>query len=384
MLSITTVRVFEKNGKLHIDYRVKGKRHRFSTNRPANKAMKKAIEHKMYDLAREHYESKLENKSVVLFEDVARTALEEGKEDRKSQDTHADYIRILDAYVLPFFSKMALSDIKAKDIKAWMTKMAEPDPDTKDKKIMSQRRFNKYFFVLKCVLDYSYNNEYIDINPITRVTRNSKLFSKPSSSNEKYYSKQEVETILNDTCDDGTEKEKARFPFIQAFMHTALLTGARTGEIMSLQWSDLDFEKSTITIQRSIRRGVIGTTKTGEIRVVFMADRLKKVLLHWKEQRRGERVWVFPNPISQEPYTASRTIVDTHVKPLLKRLDIEYKTLYATRASMASLASENSVPLPLIQQMLGHKDIATTQRYYLKNGLLDPISSLEYVNQLAG
>ena len=376
MSSITTVRLFEKNSKIHIDYRVDGKRHRFSTNRPATKAMMKSFERRMYELAREHHESKLENKSVVLFEDVARTALEEGKENRKSQDTHEDYVRILDEHVLPFFGKMPLSDIKAKDIKSWMTKIANRD--------ISQRRFNKYFFVLKCALDYSYNNEYIDINPVTRVTRNSKLFSRPSSSNERYYSRQEVNTILNDTCSDGTKREKEKFPFIQAFMHVALLTGARSGEIMSLQFSDIDFEKSTITIQRSIRRGVVGSTKTGETRVVFMAERLKEVLLDWQEQRRGERVWVFPNPITQEPYTASRTIVDTHVKPLLKRLKIEYKTLYATRASMASIASENSLPLPLIQQMLGHKDIATTQRYYLKNGLLDAVSSLEYVNQLAG
>ncbi|PUE63334.1 tyrosine-type recombinase/integrase [Arcobacter caeni] len=52
-------------------------------------------------------------------------------------------------------------------------------------------------------------------------------------------------------------------------------------------------------------------------------------------------------------------------------LSIEYKTLYATRHSFASVMVENNVPLTYVQKQLGHKRLSTTMDYYIKNGLIN-------------
>lgn len=75
-----------------------------------------------------------------------------------------------------------------------------------------------------------------------------------------------------------------------------------------------------------------------------------------------------------KPYWEPKTIINTYFKPLLKKLNIEYKTLYATRHSFASIMVENNVPLTYIQKQLGHKRLSTTMDFYVKNGLISKAS----------
>ena len=190
------------------------------------------------------------------------------------------------------------------------------------------------------------------------------MLSKDKST--EYFSKEERNIILNDTCENGTVKDKLDHPFINTFMHVALLTGARTGEIMALKLEDIDFENNTITIQRSIRKGVESGTKTGKTRVVPMIKTLKEALLKWIGT--SQRIYLFPKPYTDSPYSDSRTIVDKYYKPLLKRLKIKYRVLYNTRHSFASVAVENKIPISTVSKCLGHSVLSTTERFYLQFG----------------
>jgi integrase len=368
---IKSVRIFEEDGSLKLDCRTKpnvklpkgkvGNRFRFSTGIQATSSALKSIEKNKFDLAQEHYESlfqTLENKEIVLFEDIAHLALKEAEADRGKLDSTKDYQNILKLDVLPFFSKMLLKEIKVKDIKAWVTEIAEQK--------LSQSRFNKKYYVVKRVLDYACENEFIESNPISFVKRSSKLFAKPKDKSTEYFSKEERNIILNDTCENGTVKDKLDHPFINTFMHVALLTGARTGEIMALKLEDIDFENNTITIQRSIRKGVESGTKTGKTRVVPMIKTLKEALLKWIGT--SQRIYLFPKPYTDSPYSDSRTIVDKYYKPLLKRLKIKYRVLYNTRHSFASVAVENKIPISTVSKCLGHSVLSTTERFYLQFG----------------
>ncbi|MDD2699376.1 MAG: hypothetical protein PHF17_11300, partial [Arcobacteraceae bacterium] len=266
--TIKSVRVFKENEIIKLDYYSKpnvkiprgkvGNRFRFTTGEKATSMALKMIEKNKFALAEEHFESlfqTLENKEIVLFEDIALIALEEAEANRKKVDGSRDYRNILRKDVLPFFGKIPIKDVKPKDIKAWLVEMGSYK--------LSQNRFNKKYYVLKRVLDFACENEYIESNPISYVKRSSNLFTKPKDKSNDYFSKEERKIILNDTCENGTQKDKLNHPFINTFMQVALLTGARTGEISALKIEDIDFANKTITFQRSIRKGVIGGTKTG-------------------------------------------------------------------------------------------------------------------------
>jgi integrase len=366
-----SIRIFVEDGIIKFDYRTKanvplpkgkiGNRFRFSTGMKETPSSFKEIERNKTKLVQEHYEGlfqTLENKEIVLFEDVAFLALKEAEADRGKKDGTKDYENILKLDVLPFFGKLPLQDIKVKDIKAWVNEIAEQE--------LSQSRFNKKYYVVKRVLDYACQNDYMLANPISHVKRGSKLFSKPKDKSTEYFSKEERNLILTDTCENGTAKEKIDFPFINTFIHVALLTGARTGEIMALKLEDIDFENNTITIQRTVRKGIIAGTKTGKNRTIPMIKTLKEALIKWIGT--SNRVWLFPKTTIDFPYSDSRTIVDKYYKPLLARLNLKYRVLYNTRHSFASVAVENKIPISTVSKCLGHSVLSTTERFYLQFG----------------
>lgn len=376
METIKSVRVFEENGFIKLDYRVnslaklsrgkEGNRFRFSTGITATAISLKSISNRKFETAYAHYGSlfqSFENKEVVLFEDIAHLALTEVEINRRKTDSTRDYKNILSKFVLPYFGKMPINDVKVKDIKAWIQEMG--------KLSISQNRFNKYYYVVKRVMDYANENEYSSSNIMQHLKRSSPQFRKSGAKDGDYYTKDEVEKILNDNCTYCSKQERSKHNFINAFAHVAFLTGARTGEIMALKWSDIDFENCTITIERSITRSVIDITKTGTTRTVPMVKKLHEKLLQYKESSYCE--WVFPNLESRMPYTYSRTIVDHKFKPMLQRLGIAYKGLYQTRHTFASLSVQSGIPMHIVKECMGHKDISTTQRFYLRFGNLNQV-----------
>lgn len=359
---IKTSRVFEKNGKLHIDYRINEKyiidevsRTRFSLGIISNKSNLQNVEKRVYDLALEHYlkVNKIKNPTELYFKDIAIEALEEEK-DNRSEDTHADYIKIYENHIYPTFGDMLVVDIKAKHIKAWKNELL-------NEKKLSKSRFNKYYRTLNFIIKYIYINELLDKNPMDFVDKKSKIFkSNPTQTSMKYYSKQEIQKILKNATG-----------WFKVYITTLLYTGMRTGESLALKWSDVDFENSTITIQRNLRHGKIkNSTKTGIVNIIDMAEPVKKVLLSYYKIAPSLE-WIFPNPKTLEPYWETRSIVKYQLQPLLKKLDIEYKTLYATRHSFASVMVENNIPLTYVQKQLGHKKLSTTMDFYVKNGLIN-------------
>lgn len=314
------------------------------------------------ELVLTHYNTQfqaLEDKETICFGDVAELALHESEANRRKDDGTRDYLQILYKDIAPLFWNMALKDIKVRDIKAWQQSEGL-------KKKISQSRFNKKFYVLKRVLDYSMENGYIDSNPISYVKRSSPLFKKQQRNDENYFSKEQMRLILDDRCENCSAVDKIKHAFINTYMHVAFLTGARVGEIISLTWDNIDFNNHLITFATSVRKGVIGVTKTDEIRTVPMVKALEEVLLQYREHATGE--YVFTNPKTGTHYKDSRSIVDTYYKPLLERLNLPFIVMYQTRATFASLSIEKGVPLSTVSKCLGHKSTEITSRYYLKFG----------------
>src|SRR5262245_13152324 len=55
-------------------------------------------------------------------------------------------------------------------------------------------------------------------------------------------------------------------------------TGLRCGEIMALEWTDVDLQKRQLCVQRSDWKGHVTTTKGGRLRYVPMTNRLTTAL----------------------------------------------------------------------------------------------------------
>lgn len=358
--TIKKVKAYEKNGYVYIDFTVSGKRYRPSTGYSYNKKNLAYVEKNKYELAWEYFNSKMQNKVMIYFHDLIEESLQIDSSSR-DPDTQLDYENISKHKVFKFLMKMDIRTIKPHHIEQFKQYLIELK--------LSVSRAKKYFRVLNFILDFAYKNDFIDSNPLKKVNINSKGFKKASRNNTKYYTPNEIKTILSDNDD----------PKLNVFVTIGAHTGMRSGEILSLKYSDCDFKNQTITVQRSIRLGIIKGTKTDETRVVTMSNTLKDRLLLFQQTAKYD--WIFINTNTKKPYFSTKPFRETRFKKLLLKHGIEYKTLYALRHSFASNCATKNVPLVVIQANLGHKSIETTNNY-LKNGLLDQKQSLEYINGL--
>jgi integrase len=76
---------------------------------------------------------------------------------------------------------------------------------------------------------------------------------------------------------------------------TLALTGIRYGEATALRWSDIDEPNAVIRIERAQWHGIVGETKTGNVRTVPLTAELGEVLRDHRKAVRGGAGWVFPN-----------------------------------------------------------------------------------------
>jgi len=369
---LKSVRVFENSkGDCSLDYRLKqeyrsnGKdRIRFSTGKPFTKRNIQQIERDKFSLALNHFlENNELNDGNVYFKDIAWEAIQE-ESDNRMADIQQDYESIYNNSIKDTFDGMLLEDIKVSDLKQWKKKLLTDHP-------MSLSRYKKYHRVMNMIFKYAYINEFLNKNLMDLVDRKSKLFVTKIKPEHAYYSSKEVKAILG--ASEG---------WFKAYLTTLLYSGMRPGESLALQFSDLDFDNHKITLQRSIRHGKLrNSTKTGTINVIDMPEPVKQELLALQRTSKSQK-WVFPNPNSLKPFYQPKAIIDAYFKPLLKELDIEYRTLYATRHSFASNMVELGVPLTYIQKQLTHKKLSTTMDYYIKYSNVNENKRDERVDRL--
>ena len=126
-------------------------------------------------------------------------------------------------------------------------------------------------------------------------------------------------------------------------------TGARVNEAERLEWTDLDAERSKVTIKAS---------KNGNARILTVSKRLINLLLSLPKKEKT----VFPKRTKKVRQTTFRRrllkLVRTHSNPRLAK--IHYHTF---RHCKALREYHKTKSMQHVKRVLGHKSIMTTQRY---------------------
>ncbi len=130
---------------------------------------------------------------------------------------------------------------------------------------------------------------------------------------------------------------------------TALNTGFRRSELLSLTWNDVDFERGRITVRA-------GYSKNGEARSVPMNHTLTAVLKSARVSAASERVFCTRRG---QPYRSFRTAFERAVR----KAGITDFTFHDLRHTFARRLVMARVDLPTVKELLGHKDISMTMRY---------------------
>jgi integrase len=143
-------------------------------------------------------------------------------------------------------------------------------------------------------------------------------------------------------------------PMWNCMILVALRTGMRLGELLGLEWSDIDWERRIITVRQSLVRGVMGTPKSGKIRHIPISDDAYEAL--------GELRRVHGRVFHKAGESTHRVAANA-LHRICKRTGVRKAGWNLLRHTFASHLAMEGVPIPVVQQLLGHSTIVMTMRY---------------------
>ena len=146
-------------------------------------------------------------------------------------------------------------------------------------------------------------------------------------------------------------------------VRVAAYSGLRLGELLALRWRDVDWTGSALTISRSLSSGVEGTTKTGHVRRVPMADQAAAALdrLSQRDDFASPDDYVFCNALGRQ---LDGSALRRRYKRARDAAGLRPLRWHDLRHTFGSLLVAGGVDLVSIKDAMGHSQLTTTSRYF--------------------
>lgn len=237
---------------------------------------------------------------------------------------------VLRAHLVPFFGNKPLDKISNLDIESYKAEKQQAG--------QANKSINNHLIVLNKCLNTAQEWGVIEKTP------NIKLL-KVQPQKFDFLNIEECQTLIDNG--EGLFKD---------MILLGLKTGLRFGELIALKWEDVNFKGSLLTVQRSISRGKVGSTKSNKIRYIPLVEDVLQILKDKKQQ--DEYIFSSGDNKPLGAMTCLRWLHKACYSAGLRR--IGWHTL---RHTFASHLAQNGVSVVIIKELLGHADVKTTMRY---------------------
>ncbi|APG24247.1 tyrosine-type recombinase/integrase [Syntrophotalea acetylenica] len=271
------------------------------------------------------------------------------REQRRSEPTLAEYGRDhymphakqhkktwqedewkIERRLIPILGHLRLSSVTTRDVAAF---------HSAEKSRSSAVTANHHLTLIKRMFNLAVKWGFLERSPAAGVEK----FKAPPH-RERYLTKEELPRFLK-ALEDLRDREAA------AALSLALYTGCRRNEVMSLRWDQVLLDEGRLYLP---------ITKNNRSRSVLLNPRAIKVLEELQDCGKEDE-YVFPSRSGTKlPYRRDMRKTFANV---CKAAGITGLRIHDLRHSFATLAIQGGASLYDVQKLLGHQDIAMTQRY---------------------
>ena len=290
--------------------------------------------------------------------------------------TYKRYCRMLETRLLPYFGHFYVNKIKPTDIMQFYDLLSKDtqlvrkkdNEGNKTLKPLSGKTILEHHRLLRAMLHKAVYWQVIVSNPAECVQP-----PKAKKPKRKYYDDDQCKILLENLEQLDEEQIKYKTAII-----LTVFTGVRLGELMGLEWNDIDFRNGIVSINRSSQyladTGVFTKVPKTEssIREVaipdFVISLLEEYKLWYEEQKSlyGE-LWINSNRLfvqadgkPMHPSTISKWFVK-----FIGQIGLPVINFHGLRHTNATLLIAQNIDVAVVAARLGHAQITTTFNFYV-------------------
>lgn len=280
------------------------------------------------------------------------------------RSTTFEAMRKITKRVYPALGHLRIDKITARQIQAFLNSMAREGANAKTGKPLSPKTIQHHLELISDVFGYAIKMDLISDNPCSKVT-----LPKGEVKEKQIYSQEEMALLLTKMADEPLK--------YRAFFYLMAYTGFRRGEMLGLEWKDIDFANDIISVHRTSNqtqsRGIYtDTTKTKRSqRTLKISPYIMNMLAELKEEQAAEalklgdhwvdtdRLFTQDNGEPQHPNTTYEWL-----RRFCKRENLPFHGLHSFRHFAASSLISAGLDVTTVSGAMGHSNSGTTLNIY--------------------
>ena len=280
--------------------------------------------------------------------------------DKKAYSTKKRNGSYLRKWIVPRWGQYRPSEIKSVSMEEWLDGLVRDSGSKKGRPLAGGTKV-KIRNIMSAIFRHGMRHELLPrveaANPMKYVRQSGK--------------RQSIPLVLE------VEQFQSLFAALRQRERTMVLldcgSGLRCGELIGLQWWDIDFARKQMSVTRSVVEMVAGKVKTeASQKTVPLDDFMIEELLAWYRitPYRKPEDWVFASDLAHagakrgKPPYWPMTIMRMFVKPVAKRLGIGNISWHTFRHTYSSLLHANGEDPKVVQELLRHSSIKITMDVY--------------------
>jgi integrase len=203
---------------------------------------------------------------------------------------------------------------------------------------------------------HALDDELIVANPVSGIFRRI---------NPPHNQKREIDPLRHEEVALFLETCSKFYPEHYPFFLTAFRTGMRLGELLALQWRDVDWYGKFILVRRSYKRGRIDHTKTGKQRRVDMSNQLLETLRDFHLTRKKEALESGTGKVEEFIFHRNGKPIEQNsirypFKRNLEKAGLREIRFHDIRHTYASLLFSDGASPVFVKEQMGHSSIQIT------------------------